>query len=104
MKIITICGSLKFKNEMIKQAIKLQLEGNCVLMPIIPIDEKLNYTKEELELLKKAHFQRIDISDSIFVVNIGGYIGESTIKEIDHVTKQNKKILYLEKMGGNLSK
>ena len=34
MKIITICGSLKFKNEMMKMAEKLALDGNCVITPV----------------------------------------------------------------------
>ena len=37
-----------------------------------------------------------DISDAIYVVNVNGYIGESTKKEIEYACKLGKEILYLE--------
>ena len=77
MKIITICGSLKFENEMKNVSEKLSLEGNCVLSVIYPTKEKEKYTKEEIELLGKEHLKKIDISNAIFVINKNGYIGGS---------------------------
>lgn len=96
-KVITMCGSLKFKEEFILQAERLELEGNCVLNVIFPSSEdKDSYTSEQIALLGRFHKQRIDMSDSIFVVNVGGYIGNSTKSEIAYAQKQNKEILYLE--------
>ncbi|MDR1400665.1 MAG: hypothetical protein LBJ41_12165 [Treponema sp.] len=96
MKIITVCGSLKFEQEMKYYAEKLELEGNCVLSVIYPIKNKEDYTKDEIELLNIGHFQRINISDAIFVVNKNGYIGEAVRNEIEYAKRQNKEILYLE--------
>ena len=48
MKIITVCGSLKFKDEMIEMAEKMELSGNCMLCPIYPTNpDKDAYTDEE---------------------------------------------------------
>ncbi len=97
MKIITICGSLKFKNEIIKVAMKMELEGNVVLTPIFPInDNKEDFTEEQLNMLGKMHKEKIKLSDAILVVNINGYIGNSTKNEIEYAKSLNKEIIYLE--------
>ena len=97
MKVITICGSLKFQKEMMIVAEKLALEGNCVLTPAYPISENLEKTEKQLEKLKEAHFKRIELSDSIYVINKDNYIGKSTKLEIEYAKKLGKEIIYLER-------
>ena len=97
MKIITICGSLKFQKEMMIVAEKLTLKGNCVLTPVYPILENLKMTDEQLEKLKEAHFKRIELSDSIYVINKDNYIGKSTKLEIEYAQNLGKEIMYLER-------
>ena len=94
MKVITICGSLKFQKEMMTVAEKMALEGYCVLTPVYPVSENMERTKEQLINLKEAHFKRIELSDAILVVNINNYIGDSTNLEIDYAKKLGKKIIY----------
>lgn len=94
MKVITICGSLKFQNEMIEIAKKLTLKGNCVITPIYQVLEDNKFSSEELEKFKKSHFKKIELSDSILVVNINNYIGTSTNLEIEYAKKLNKEIIY----------
>jgi len=96
MKVITICGSLKYKDEMMKVAQKLSLDGNCVLTPVYPVGDK-KPSEEELKILKEAHFKRIEMSDEIFVLNIDGYVGESTKLEIEYAEKLGKVIEYYSK-------
>ena len=67
MKIITLCGSLKFQNEMMIVAQKMALEGNCILTPTYPVLENIDITKEQMIKLKEAHFKRIELSDDILV-------------------------------------
>ena len=97
MKVITICGSLKFQKEMMIVAEKLALKGNCVLTPVYPITENLEKTEEQLEKLKEAHFKRIELSDAIYVINKDNYIGKSTRLEIQYALKLGKEIIYLER-------
>ena len=96
MKVITICGSLKFQKEMMIVAERLSLEGNCVLTLVYPLSQNVEKTEKQLEILRKAHFKRIELSDSIYVINKGDYIGENTKLEIEYAHKLGKGITYLE--------
>ena len=94
MKIITLCGSLKFKKDMMKIAEKMALEENCIITPVYPVLENYKRTNEQLEKLKKAHLKKIEISDAILVVNVNNYIGNSTNLEIEYAKKLGKEIIY----------
>lgn len=94
MKIITLCGSLKFQKEMMIIAEKMALEGNCILTPVYPIIENCERTDEQLKKLKKTHFKRIELSDAILVINKNNYIGDSTKLEIEYAKKLGKEIMY----------
>ena len=96
MKVITICGSLKFEQEMKYYAEKLELEGNCVLSIIYPTKEKEKYTQEEIKELGIGYLKRIELSEAIFVINKNGYIGEAVRKEIEYARSKNKEVIYLE--------
>lgn len=94
MKIITLCGSLKFQKEMMTIAEKMALEGNCVLTPIYPVLENYQRTAEQLKKLKDEHLKRIELADAILVVNVNDYIGDSTNSEIEYAKKLCKEIIY----------
>lgn len=95
MKIITVCGSLKFQSEMMEIAEKMELKGNCILPPIYPTREnKDTYTEEEISTFNLMHREKIKISDAILVVNVDGYIGSSTQNEIEYAASLNKEIIY----------
>ena len=95
--IITLCGSINFKDEFLRVQEKLVLEKNIVFTP----NFFSNISKEEIsletkEMLDKMHKQKIDMSDEIYVINQGGYIGESTKLEIEYAKSKGKKVTYLE--------
>ena len=94
MKVITICGSMKFTSEMMLVAQKLALEGNCILTPIYSVIQNIKITKDELQFLKDEHFKKIELSDAILVINKDNYIGESTKLEIEYAKSLNKEIIY----------
>ena len=73
MKIITLCGSLKFQKEMMEVAEKIALEGKCVLTPVYHVMEDNEINKEQILKLKEEHLKRIEISDSILVLNVNNY-------------------------------
>ena len=93
-KVITLCGSVKFKEDFLALQKKLTLDGNIVLTPnfLAPFVP----TEDIKQMLDEMHKRKIDLSDEIFVVNKNGYIGSSTKSEIEYATKTNKKINYLE--------
>lgn len=96
MKIITICGSMKFINEMMEIGERVELEGNVVLMPLYNPSKpnKDSYSKEEIKILDQMHRERIKLSDAILVVNVDNYIGKSTKSEIDYAESLGKEIIY----------
>lgn len=95
MKIITVCGSLKFLKEMMIITEKLELEGNCMLSPIYPTNpDKDAYTEDEALMLDKMHKEKIKISDAILVVDVNNYIGTSTKSEIEFAKSLGKEIIY----------
>lgn len=96
MKIITICGSMKFVREMMEISEKVELQGNVVLMPIYNNSRpnKEAFTNEEVLILDKMHRERIKLSDAILVVNVNGYIGSSTKSEIEYAKSLNKEVIY----------
>lgn len=94
MKIITLCGSLKFQKEMMIVAEKMALEGNCILTPVYPTIESLKRSEEQLQKLKEEHLKRIELSDAIFVINVNNYIGNSTSLEIQYAKELGKEIIY----------
>ena len=106
-KVITLCGSTRFKDEFMEVQKRLTLEGNIVISVGLfghsgdqevwdGMDEgTLSKTKE---MLDDMHKRKIDMADSIYVINVGGYIGDSTRSEIEYANKCGKKIAYLEKI------
>ena len=96
MKIITICGSMKFIQEMMDISEKVELQGNVVLMPIYNPSRpsKESFTEEEVFILDQMHRERIKLSDAIIVVNVDGYIGKSTQSEIEYAKLLDKEIMY----------
>lgn len=97
-KIITLCGSTKFKDDFIKEQKRLTLEGNIVLsVGLFGHSGDTEVWNEGVkELMDDMHKCRIDLSDEIFVINKDGYIGSSTKSEIEYAIKTNKKVNYME--------
>ena len=98
MKVITLCGSTRFKEQFLEQQKRLTLEGNVVISVGLfghSGDEEV-WKPGMKEMLDKMHLQKIDMADEIFVINVGGYIGESTKREIAHAEQSGKSVRYLE--------
>ncbi len=95
--IITLCGSIKFKDEFLKVQEKLTLDGNIVFTPnFFNSIKKEEINLDTKKMLDEMHKQKIDMSNEIYVINLGGYIGESTKSEIEYAKMKGKKINYLE--------
>lgn len=104
-KVITLCGSTKFKDEFLKAQKDLTLKGNIVISVGLfghsgdsevweNMDEgTLTKTKK---MLDDMHKRKIDMADEIFVINVNNYIGDSTKSEIEYAIKTGKKVNYLE--------
>lgn len=97
-KVITLCGSTKFKDDFLKEQKRLTLEGNIVISVgfFEAFEDDLVWQEKTKVMLDDMHKRKIDMADEIFVINKGGYIGSSTKSEIEYATKTGKKINYLQ--------
>lgn len=78
----------------------MELQGNCMLVPIYNPNRpnKDTFTEEEALMLDKMHKEKIKLADAILVVNVDGYIGNSTRNEINYARSLNKEIIYYTDM------
>ena len=97
-KVITLCGSTRFRDAFLEAQKRLTLAGNIVLSVGLfghAGDDEV-WTEGTKAMLDDMHKRKIDMADEIFVVNVGGYIGESTRSEIDYAIRTGKGVRYLE--------
>lgn len=99
-KVITLCGSTKFKDEFLKAQRDLTLQKNIVISVGMFGHADNEYqtviTDEVKKMLDEMHKRRIDMADEIFVINVNDYIGANTRNEISYAKKTGKKVNYLE--------
>ena len=97
-KIVTLCGSTRFKEPFLEAHKRLTLEGSIVIsVGLFGHSGDDDVWKPGVkEMLDDMHLRKIDLADEIFVINVGGYIGESTKREIAYAEKTGKTVNYLE--------
>lgn len=97
-KVITLCGSTRFKDEFIETQKRLSLQGNIVISVGLfgHSGDKEVWQDGVKEMLDDMHKRKIDMADEIFVINVGGYIGSSTRSEIEYAERTGKAVRYLE--------
>ncbi len=98
--VYTICGSMRFQQQMREAAARLELDEGCVVIQCVYFPEGQGPTPQQAEALNRLHLAKIDLSDGIFVVNVGGYVGEQTRREIDYAMAHGKDVRYLVAMEG----
>jgi len=103
MKIITLCGSTRFKDEINNANARLTMEGDLVISLGVfghvdmPDHDWTTNGNADKRMLDELHKRKIDLADEIYVVNVGGYIGESTRGEIEYAREHGKVVRYLER-------
>jgi len=97
-KVVTLCGSTKFKDDFLREQKRLTLEGNIVISVGLfwhSGDDEV-WSEGTKEMLDDMHKRKIDMADEIFVINKNGYVGTSTRSEIEYATNTGKKVNYME--------
>lgn len=97
-KVITLCGSTRFKEQFLETQKLLTLKGNIVISVGLFGHSGDNevWLEDTKQMLDDMHKRKIDMADEIFVINVNGYIGSSTKSEIEYALKTGKKVSYLE--------
>ena len=99
-RVVTICGSTRFKDAFIEAQKRLTLEGIIVIsVGLFGHSGDNEVWKEDTkEMLDDMHLRKIDMADEIYVINVGGYIGSSTRNEIEYAKRTGKVVRFLETM------
>ena len=82
-EVVTICGSMRFENEMKRIAFILEAKHNMTVLQCVYNEDKLDITEEEIDILNRSHFKKIEMSDAIYVVK----------KEIAFAQKLGKEVI-----------
>ena len=85
---------MRFEKEMQKVAYYLETQKGYNILQCIYTVSETEPTARELQALELAHYQKINISDGIYVLNIDGYVGESVRKEIEYARQKGKEVIY----------
>jgi hypothetical protein len=96
-KIVVLCGSTRFMKTFQQANLIETLAGHIVLTVGCDTksDEMLGLAPEQKAALDELHLRKIDLADEILVLNVDGYIGDSTRREIDYAQQHNKPIRWL---------
>lgn len=95
-KVITLCGSTRFKDDFERINKELTLLGNIVISVGCFGHSGDTFTEEQKVMLDDIHKRKIDMSDAIYVINKDGYIGSSTRSEIEYARKHGKQVILME--------
>lgn len=100
-KIVVLCGSTRFVDTFNEWRKNLTHQGQIVLsIEIVTTQQReedpQHVNRHNKEMLDELHKRKIDLADYVMVLNVGGYVGESTRSEIDYALAHGKSILYLE--------
>ena len=97
-KVVTLCGSTKFKEDFMRVQKELTLQGYIVISIGLFGHSGDNevLTEGTKEMLEDMHKRRIDMADEIYVINKEGYIGSSTLSEIAYAESKGIPINYME--------
>ncbi len=101
--VVCLCGSTRFWEAFFDEGWRLTLEGKIVLS-IGVCKHAEDHGGEALgqdcaDMLDELHLRKIDLADEVLILNVGGYIGESTGKELEYAREQGKVIRFLEDGG-----
>ena len=96
-RIVTLCGSTRFKDEFEQANKDLTLKGYVVLsVGYFGHKETTPPTNDQKRMLDQLHLDKIEMSHEILVLNVGGYIGYSLTREIAYAAFKHKKVVFLE--------
>jgi len=102
-KIVCLCGSTRFKDAFDEANYQETMAGKIVLSVGFYMHatgnkhgESIGSTLEQKVALDELHKRKIDLADEVFVLNVGGYIGESTQSELDYALAHGKFVRFLE--------
>jgi hypothetical protein len=104
--VVTLCGSTRFPDAFVLANMHLSLRGYVVIglgmMGHADEPRGARFLTSDGDMsapakqgLDRLHFAKIDLSDGIYIVNVGGYVGESTRNEIAYARSRAKRVMWM---------
>lgn len=103
VEIVCLCGSTRFKEQFEKVNAQLTMSGRIVLSVGCFVHSEAPIADEQKTKLDELHFRKIDLADAIYVVNVAGYVGLSTMREIAYAICRHKAITFLDEESGHIT-
>lgn len=101
-EIVVLCGSTRFKDQINRTNAELTMQGKLVISlgvfghVDLPDRDWTTGGSADKQMLDDLHKRKIDLADRVLIVNIGGYVGESTRSEIEYAISKGKPVDYCE--------
>lgn len=100
LEIVCFCGSTRFVSELNAANRDLTFAGAIVVAPGVLARPDTSTVEsisgEHKAALDALHLRKLDLADRVLVVNPGGYIGESTSREIAYAQSIGKPVAYTD--------
>lgn len=101
--IVCLCGSTRFYTQFTEANYRETMDGKIVLsVGFYPhatqemYGEEIGVTPEQKQALDQLHLRKIDLADEVVILNVGGYVGESTARELAYAQATGKRVRFLE--------
>jgi hypothetical protein len=98
-RIVCLCGSMRFAEQFHDERERLTLEGCIVVGPEVTMSGELHNGSRVKMVLDALHMRKIDLADEVRILNVGGYIGNSTRNERDYALSRGKPVTYYDTNG-----
>lgn len=94
VRVVCLSGSTRFKREFLSAQLAESVRGRIVLLPVFSQADGLRLSDPEITALTEVHMRKIELADEVLVIDVGGYIGEQTAREIARAEELEKPIRY----------
>ena len=99
-EVVCLCGSTRFKDEYLAEQRRLTMEGKIFLtVGLFGHADGISLSRGEKEMLDELHKRKIDLADRVHVIDVDGYVGESTRSEIAYAVRQGTPVTYYSGLG-----
>lgn len=94
-EVVCLCGSTRFKDEYLSEQERLTMDGKIFLtVGMFGHSDDVELSPDEKAMLDELHKRKIDLSDRVHVIDVGGYVGDSTKSEIEYARENGTPVTF----------
>lgn len=95
-KVVCLCGSTRAAREAFPEWYGKLTDEGVIVLSVGRLQPVHGWDEEHKRKLDELHKRKIDLCDEVLVLNVGGYIGDSTRSEIEYAARVGRPVKYLE--------